>query len=221
MGQERDLGAERREVVHLMARDHHRRALGGQVTENPVDMPLGCRVEAVGRLVEHQQTRLGQQSGRQAEPLTHAQGEAAHPVVGHVEETDLLQGVVDLGAPLGPVAVQPRERDQVLPGGQRGVETGSVDETAHAPGHPEHPVDRRAQDLETALVGDGEPEQQPQEGGLPGPVRPHETVDLPPRDVEVDAVERYDVAEVLGRAPGPDRERAALLRLQIVERARR
>ena len=56
---------------------------------------LAGRVQAVGRLVEHEQPRPGQQRGGQPEPLAHAEGEAADPVVGDVGEPDLLEHVVD------------------------------------------------------------------------------------------------------------------------------
>jgi len=51
-------------------------------------MLLAGRVETVGWLIQHQQPGLGEQGGGQPEPLTHAVGETANPVVGDIGEPD-------------------------------------------------------------------------------------------------------------------------------------
>jgi hypothetical protein len=61
----------------------------------PWTLPLAGRVEAVGRFVEHQQPGVGEQGRGEPEPLTHAEGEAPHPVVGDIGEPDLAEYVVD------------------------------------------------------------------------------------------------------------------------------
>jgi hypothetical protein len=72
------------------------------------------RVQAVGRLVQQQRPRLGQQRRGQPEPLGHAKGEPARPAVGHRAQPNLSVRppprtrpsircrVVDLPAPFGP-----------------------------------------------------------------------------------------------------------------------
>ena len=52
-------------------------------------------VQAVDRLVEQQDVGVAEQRGRDAEPLAHAEREAAHPVVGDGLETDQLDHLVD------------------------------------------------------------------------------------------------------------------------------
>jgi hypothetical protein len=100
-----------------MARQRHGDPVGGQAGQDGVHMLLAGRVEAVGRLVEDQQVRAGEQGGGQAEALTYAEGEAADPVVGQVGEPDLIEGLRDTDpcvvAALGGHRVQ---RGQILPG---------------------------------------------------------------------------------------------------------
>ena len=86
-------------------------------------MFLARRVEPVGRFVQDQQAGPGEQGGGQAETLTHAEGESLHPVVGQIGEPDLVQGLVNAQSP-GLGAAQRQQRRQVLPGGQRRVQTG-------------------------------------------------------------------------------------------------
>src|SRR5665647_781378 len=148
-------------------------------------MAFAGRVQAVRRLVQHQQLRPGQQSSRQTEPLAHTQRETAETVVSDIHQTDLLQGVVDLAGPVGPIAAERGEGREVLPCGQRRIEPRSVNEPRHTLRHPQHTVDRRAQDLERALVRDGEPEQESKQRGLPGPIRANETVHLAAGDGDI------------------------------------
>ena len=58
----------------------------------PAD-PVG--VEAVRRLVEHEDARIAEQRGRQAEALAHAQGEPADASPGDVGEADEIECLVD------------------------------------------------------------------------------------------------------------------------------
>jgi hypothetical protein len=81
-------------------------------------LPAG--VETIGGFVEHEQARLGKQSGGEAEPLAHSEREAAHLVVGDVGEPDLLKYVVD-PCRRRTGAAQAGQRGEVPPGGQRGV----------------------------------------------------------------------------------------------------
>ena len=105
------------------------------------------------------------------------------------------------------LAAQRGQRGEVLPGGERGVEAGTVHEAGDAVGGGERPPDRRTQDLQAAAVGDGQAEQQAEQGRLAGAVRPDQAVDLALRHIQVDAVECDDITEALGDPAGPDRER--------------
>jgi len=53
------------------------------------------RVEAVGRLVQDQQSRRGQERRGEPQPLPHPEREAADAVVGDVGEPDLLERLAD------------------------------------------------------------------------------------------------------------------------------
>ncbi len=157
-------------------------------------VPLARWVEAVGGLVEHEQARLGEQGGGEAEPLPHSEGEATRLVVGDVGEPDLLEDVVDARRRCVATA-QAGQRGEVAPGGQRGVETGAVDEARDTFGHRLPPPDRRAQDLKAAAVRQGQAKQNAKQRRLPRAVRADDPVDLPSFDIQVDTVERDDTTE--------------------------
>jgi hypothetical protein len=89
------------------------------------------------------------------------------------------------------------QRGKVSPGGQRGVQAGAVDEARDTIGCRERAPDRHAQDLESAAVSDGQAEQKAQQRRLPRAVRPDYPVNLPGGHVQIDTVERDDIAETL------------------------
>ena len=114
-GQEGDLAAQRRQIVHPVAGDDDRGALRRQPRQHTVHVTAAGWIEAVRRLVEHQQPRPGQQRGGEPEALSHPEREAAHAVVCDIGEPDLLQRVADA---VGAIAPQARQCGEVLPGGE-------------------------------------------------------------------------------------------------------
>ena len=64
---------------HQVAGDEHGAALGGQLPGEGADPADALRVQAVDRLVEHDDRRVAEQRGGDAEPLAHAEGEAGRP----------------------------------------------------------------------------------------------------------------------------------------------
>ena len=66
-------------------------ASAAQQFAHPADA-LG--VQAVDRLVEQQDVGVAEQRGGDAEPLAHAEGEPAHPVVGDGVQADQLDHLV-------------------------------------------------------------------------------------------------------------------------------
>ena len=56
--------------------------------------PDALGVQAVDRLVEQQDVGVAEQRGGDAEPLAHAEGEAAHPVVGDRLQADQVDHLV-------------------------------------------------------------------------------------------------------------------------------
>ena len=81
-----------------MVRDHnHRRAGPGTFGEESHDPRLGGRIEAGGRLVDHEKARGGEHFGRQTRPLHLATGEVADRLVPHAAEADLGDDPINCG----------------------------------------------------------------------------------------------------------------------------
>ena len=87
-----------RGVLHLrhqMAGDQHRPALGRQRAHQRPDPHDALRIEAVDRLVEHEDLRIAEQGGGDAEPLAHAEREPLAPLARDLREADDAQDLVD------------------------------------------------------------------------------------------------------------------------------
>ena len=102
------------------------------------------RVEPVGRLVEDQQLRVGQQAAGDAQPLAHPHRVGLHSLVGALGQADAVERDLDPAVRSG----SRRRRDaQVLPAGQVPMEARLLDDRTH-------PLERV-----TAPLGDGHAEQ--------------------------------------------------------------
>ena len=75
-----------RHLAHQVRGHEHRPALGGQRLQQVADPEDALRVEAVDRLVEDQGLRVAEQRRGDAEPLAHAEREAARPLAGHLAQ---------------------------------------------------------------------------------------------------------------------------------------
>jgi hypothetical protein len=65
-----------RDLLHLgqrVARDQQRAAFYGEILEEPTEPGDAGGIETVGRLVEHQHSRVPEERGRQPEALPHAE----------------------------------------------------------------------------------------------------------------------------------------------------
>ena len=71
-----------RHLVHQVAGDEDRAALGGQPLHQVPDPDDALGVEPVDRLVEDEDRRVAEQRGGDAEPLAHAEREAARALAG-------------------------------------------------------------------------------------------------------------------------------------------
>ena len=92
------------------------RALGGEAAQEVAQPADALGVEPVGGLVEHEDARVAEQRGREAEPLGHAEREAAGAPAGgaaEVDELEQLVGARQRDAGLG------REHPQVVAGRAR------------------------------------------------------------------------------------------------------
>jgi hypothetical protein len=198
-----DLGAQRLDVIHAMAGQHHGGPVRDEAGKDPVHVVLAGRIQTVGRLVKHQQPRHGEQCGGESQPLAHAQGEAPHPVAGDIGESDLMEHLVD-ARHRGVTAAKSGKCGKVLPGGQRGVQPRAVHEAGDTIGPSQRASDRRPQDLQAAAVGNSQAKQQAKQRGFPGAVRAYQAVDPARRHIQVNAVERDDIAEALGDPTRPN-----------------
>jgi hypothetical protein len=86
------------------------------------------RVQPVGRLVEHQHRRVGQQRSGDAQPLPHAQRVAPDPAPRGVGQPDELEHLVD---PRGRDADRVGQQPQVHPPRPARVHGGGVEQGAH------------------------------------------------------------------------------------------
>jgi hypothetical protein len=157
----------------------------------PHEQP-GLRVEAGARLVEEDHPgRVHQRPGDQ-QPLRHAAGVVVDLVAAAVAQTQLRQQGVGPPVPFRPPDPVVRGvEDQVLPGGERPVEVGTL-------GHDRQPTacgDRVGSDVDPRDAGATRRRQHPRgehpDGrGLARAVGPQQAEDLAALDGEGDAVDR-------------------------------
>jgi hypothetical protein len=133
----------------------------------------------------------------EAEPLAHAEGEAAQPLVRCRLEPDQLDDLVD--PPLGQ-GVAAGQREQVGVGGARRVVGPRIDERADAAHRPgELPVGQ-AEHPRRAGGRPGEAEDAAQRGRLAGAVGAQEAGDPARMDRDREVVDGDPGAELLGQA---------------------
>ena len=195
--------------VHVVRGQHQRdAALLEPVEAVPQDV-AGLRVEAGGRLVEQQQVGFAHQRPGDREAALHATRQRVDAFVrslGELHELEQLGGTTPaLGA--GDVEVAPVDH-QVLDDGQLRVELVGLRDDAHAG------ADRRAVAAGSRskirsvpdVIGETQPIIRIVEV-LPAPFGPEEAERLARRDVEVDAVDGDEVAELLAQVAGGDHRR--------------
>ena len=149
--QHADPGTHLLDLGEQVAGQEDRRARPVQVEQQLADVPDALRVQAVGRLVEHEKWRAAHQRGRQAQPLAHPQGVRLHRTSVAGVQSHLLEHLGHArttGRPADPAASGRVEEGQVGRAGQVGVGTGPLDERAHVGEHrrrrPWASADRRS-----------------------------------------------------------------------------
>ena len=160
-----------RGVLHLrhqVAGHEHRAALGRQRLHQVADPqdPLG--IQPVDRLVEHEQGRVTEQRGGDAEPLAHAEREPLGALARHLGQADQLEHLAH--PPLGQV-IRLGQAEQVVVGGPAPVHRLGVDQRAH--------LAHRIRQVRVVLAADGDvagvrvvqAKDQPHGSGLAGSVR--------------------------------------------------
>ena len=100
-----DAPAQPIDVVEKMGAQKDADAIVGQLEKNVVDLAASARIEAVRRLVENQECRVGDEGAGQAEPLAHAAGERADRLAGTRRQSDSVQTAVQVGG-IEPAAME-------------------------------------------------------------------------------------------------------------------
>ena len=157
------------DLVQEVGGDEHGAPLGHQVGDQPAELKDAGGVEAVHRLVQDHQLRVGQEAAGDAEPLAHALGVGAHPVVAAVAEPGTLQGRLD--PPLGLRSAGSRDHPEVLPAAEMRVKARFFDDGPHTGQHLLAVAgEGLAGDPDGAGGWLGEADQHPDDGGLAGAV---------------------------------------------------
>ena len=132
LAQHADAVAQPVELGELVAADQHRDAVvGGEAAQQRLEVGDAFGVEAVGRFVEQQHARPAEQRLRDAQALAHAHRERADLAVRRGDEPGAREHAVGFGAGERPRhALQPRERDEVLPRRRVQVEARPLDQGA-------------------------------------------------------------------------------------------
>ena len=185
--------------AHVVGGEEHRRpALAGRAHHPGEPLPRRA-VEPGERLVEEQQVRLVEEGAGERRPLGGAPREVARRDVGDRGEAVRLQQRADVR----PGPVEPAVEVEVLPDRQFRVEERLVGR------EPDPAARRRDRVLQfhpavadgsrrRARQGGGHPDQ----GGLPGAVRPEESDDLPGGHREAHLVHHRDFPVAPGDAVG-------------------
>ena len=185
-------------------------AAAAELEDEVLHLPRADRVEARGRLVEDEQLGVVHQRLRESEPARHALRELARRAVRDLGEADHLEQFV--GAAPARAAVEPEELAVVverLGRVEEPVEVGLLGQVSDLALHRD--VARvAAEDHQLAARLVQQAEDHLDGGRLARAVRPEQSEDLVPVDVEVDAVHgargvaHPEVAEGLGQAGGLD-----------------
>ena len=185
-----------RQLGELVAGHEDGAALIGQAAQQAAQPGHALRVQAAGRLVEHEGLWVAQQGGGQREPLPHAERVAAYPAVRGAAEPGEVEHLLD---PLAGDPGGPRGDPQRHPARAPGMEHVRVDQRADVPERVVQlgvgaPVDGGA-----ARSGPGQAEQDADGGRFPGPVRAEEPGDPARCQLEGEVVDRGDGAVPLGQ----------------------
>ena len=191
-------------LVHVVRRQHQRHPVPLE-PEQPVPQHMpGLRVEARGRLVEEQDLRLVDQRAGDRQPALHAAGQRLDEAVGTVGEVRELEQLV------GPLADHGAREPEVAPVDERLSRTVSSPSSESCCGT----TPSRAR-IAGAVLAAGpcrapaacrrtrrHAADHPHGGGLAGAVGAEEPERLAAAHLDVDAVDRDEVAELLAQ---PDR----------------
>ena len=191
------------------------------LAQDRLDLVLDERIEAVRRLVEHDQLRLRHERDCQADLLAVAARERPDaPARIEPQPLDQLPAVAGVD-----VATQRGHEIEAGVDAQRVVELEVAREVAAAAAHLERvALGVEAEHLGAAGAGADQVHEDADRGGLAGAVGAEETEDLAARHGQVDAIERAHVAVRLDEALKADRRAVAhpsTLRAGAIQRSGR
>ena len=178
-------------LVQVVAGHQHSGPTVGRSPQKGSDENDSGGVKRGGRFVQHQQVRFAEQSAGQAETLPVPGREGSGRAVGPAAEAE----VGDAGVHRRPGSglrqcMQQCRTAQVLGDGQLGVaERGVEHVTDPTPQVVAGLGDRAAEDGDRTPVGPQHPQQEPHQGGFPGPVQADQGVDLAGEDLKIDVID--------------------------------
>ena len=207
-----DRVAEAEHHRHVVLDDQERLPLPVQLSDHLDDVVDERRIDAAGRLVEHDQARVEHQDLRQLDELLLPEGQRGRPLVGegpHPDEVEELLGPLRLGAADGvrgelAPGEGPERRDDVLEHGHLAEEPGDLERPPDAPVRAlprRQAVDRLPVEPDLAGVRRHRPVDDVEERRLAGAVRTDQGGDRSLLDLERAAVEGAQAPEAPLDAP--------------------
>jgi hypothetical protein len=211
---DRDLVRELVGFLEVLRRQQDRRALAAQVADDLPDLATTPGIEACRRLVEEEDARLREQTGREVELQSHATRVGLRRPVGSIRELEALEQLRRAAAGVcAREPEQPPEHLEVLTAGQQLVHrrelTGQREQLAHARRLGHHVV---AEQLGPPCIRFEQRHQDADERCLAGAVRAEQTEHLTLRNLEVDAGERSRRPEPLDHTADTDGGRPVAIR---------
>jgi hypothetical protein len=182
----------------------HGRSVIGDGADQVAEGDACFRIEARGRLVEHQHARALGQRHDDADLLAHAFRIAVRLAVpGVAGQPDPLQQGFDLGC-VEPAPQQAHEEVDVLDAGQALVEGHVFGDIGGVPDRGLGRHQRRTGQRDAAGVGFDEAEQAADRRGFAGAIRAKQCIDLTCFDVQVEVVDDDAFAVALGQVVDAD-----------------
>jgi hypothetical protein len=166
-------------LVHQVTGHKDGAALGGELLHQVPDPQDAFGIEAVDRLVEEQDFRVAEHGHGHAEPLAHAEREAAGPLVRHVLQAHQGQHLLD---PARRQALSLRQEQQVVPGTAAGMHGLGLKQRADRPQRILQVTVAAAVDERGAALRPVQAQDEPHGSGLARAVRPEEPCHLPRLD---------------------------------------
>jgi len=204
---DRDAGGEAVGFLEVLGGEQNGHAVARELGHDPPQLLARPGVQSGGRLVEQDDRRAADEARGEVQPSAHAARVDGGAAVGGLGELEALQQLARAGSRLGArQPVQPADHLQVLAAGELAVDrrelAGQADLAPHREGLPDHVVAEHAGLARRRLEQRGEDADQ---RGLARPVGPEQPEHHPRGDVELEAVERVHLAELLAQVTRLDR----------------